>query len=284
MKCDMEIPGSVPVRGVPGGTLELALFSGGSCTPTPLGAFTGNSDDSSCNPLQPAGSQGCGDGVCDLVPELSSASEGLLVVACRAGCEPSATVSGCARDGYSCDFTYKVCLEGCASDAECRLKSLDSDNDGEIDGLEYDEASTASCDPKLARCTHPAGPQASGESCERDDDCAQDGICITDASDVAGQLFPGGMCTRRGCNVPGLECDGAAVCEPLRPLLDDSTATTPMCLTRCTVGAEPAASRLGSQGHGQGCRAGYRCAYNGSSGAQGGVCVGGVYKIGRAHV
>jgi hypothetical protein len=44
------------------------------------------------------------------------------------------------------------------------------------------------------------------------------------------------------------------------------------------VGKEPADLRTGVEGHGDGCRAGYRCHYNGGPGADSGVCVGGNYN------
>jgi hypothetical protein len=46
----------------------------------------------------------------------------------------------------------------------------------------------------------------------------------------------------------------------------------------CRVGAEPEADRLGIRGHGEGCREGYRCHYNGETDAKAGVCVGGNYN------
>jgi hypothetical protein len=51
-----------------------------------------------------------------------------------------------------------------------------------------------------------------------------------------------------------------------------------VCMTTCRVGAEPEADRVGVSGHGEGCRPGYRCQYNGGAGAAAGVCVGGAYN------
>ena len=141
----------------------------------------------------------------------------------------------------------------------------------------YDRNSDAVCSAKTGRCEHPAGPQAPGASCARDDDCEADGICITDGSGPAGQFFPGGFCSKVGCDIAGRECQGGSVCEALRPWLNESE-TNPICLARCTVGAESADLQLGTNGHGEGCRTGYRCHYNGGQGAESGVCVGGNYN------
>jgi hypothetical protein len=111
----------------------------------------------------------------------------------------------------------------------------------------------------------------------RDEDCSDDGICITGDSSVAGHLFPSGYCTKIGCDVEGRSCSSGSDCAPLRPILD-ANATDAICLTKCTVGAETESLRIGTSGHGQGCRAGYRCYYNGGVGAESGVCVGGNYN------
>ena len=198
-------------------------------------------------------------------------------VGCRKACEPAASSSGCDRKGYTCDFGELACIEGCRSDTECRIQVVDSDNDGDPDNTVYEKDSRATCDEKTARCTHPAGNKADGETCMTDDDCSADAACITAATSVAGHRFPGGFCTKAGCEVKGRECTGGTVCEPLRGALD-SGSTDPLCLQRCTVGAEPADLQKGSSGHGMGCRAGYRCQYNGGTGAQAGVCVGGEYN------
>jgi len=272
--CDMEITGQQPLPGAPGGQLNLSVFPGGSCTPRRLAGY--NPEAGSCDPLEPRGAQGCGkDGVCSVIQQVEAS--GSVAVACRKACEPSATESGCDREGYTCDFAARECTEGCRSDPECRVMVLDSDSDGEGDAIAYDTNSAATCDLELGRCTHPAGTQANGQSCTRDDDCSDNGLCLSPFDALGAQRFPGGMCTRRGCDYAGLECDTGSVCEPVRPWLGES-ATEPLCLQRCKVGAEPADQRLGASGHGQGCRSGYRCHYNGGPGADAGVCVGGNYN------
>lgn len=271
--CDQEMRMSVPVQGAPGGSIDQILFLGGSCTPKRLTAFNPANVGESCDPLEPVGAQGCGpDGVCDAVARSTAG----FLVGCRKECDPVAQDTGC-REGYECDFSDDYCSEGCQDDVECRVVPVDSDGDGTSDALAYDSMSTMTCDPGSARCVHPAGPQASGESCMRDEECTENGVCIVPDAVIAGQSFPGGQCTRRGCNYAGQECDAGTVCEPLRPWLGDSP-TEPLCLQRCTVGAEAPELQVGSMGHGEGCREGYRCHYNGGAGVESGVCVGGNYN------
>lgn len=272
--CDREIKQSVNVSGAPnGGQVDFSLFPGGSCTPVPLAAFDSTGSGRSCDPTEPRGSQGCSsEGVC-LVENVQNRTQ----VGCRKACEPSAASSGCERKGYTCDFSDQACIEGCRSDTECRIQLVDTDDDGDPDSTVYEKDSRATCDEKTARCTHPGGGQTDGASCMNDDDCAADSACITAGTPLAGHRFPGGLCTKAGCEVKDRECGGGTVCEPLRGALD-SGSTDPLCLARCTVGAEPAELQKGASGHGMGCRMGYRCQYNGGTGAQGGVCVGGEYN------
>ena len=270
--CDREIKQQFMVSGAPDGQLDFSLFPGGSCTPLPLATFD-PTNGTSCDPTEPRGSQGCGsEGAC-----LIESVQGRTMVGCRKSCTPSATDSGCERAGYTCDFGDLACVEGCRSDTECRLEVVDTDGDGQPDSSAFDKSSQATCDAKTARCTHPDGGQSIGESCSSDDDCGSDAACIMGNTSLAGHRWPGGYCTRVGCEVKGRECGTGNVCEPVRPALDANT-TDPLCLTRCTVGAEAEGLRRGASGHGEGCRDGYRCAYNGGSGAQSGVCVGGEYN------
>lgn len=269
--CDPEIARELELPGSPSGAIDQALFPGGSCSPKPL--VTAGSAGA-CDSTLPQPSQGCGtNGACVL-----EAIDQDIFAACRPACEPSAADSGCERPGYTCDFGLSACIEGCRSDAECRVQLMDGDRDGAYDSIGYDGDSQATCDARTARCTHPgAASVETGSACERLDDCASDGQCLQGGA-AAGLQFPGGYCTVVGCDVPGRECQGdSAVCEPLRPLLANS-ASASFCLTGCEVGAEPEEARLGADGHGSGCRPGYRCHYNGGAGAESGVCVGGVYN------
>jgi hypothetical protein len=270
--CDRENKQSVPVTGAPGGAIDETLFPGGSCTPKPLTMYdpTGGS---SCDPSEPNGAQGCGtNGVCSIESQSSTSAE----VACRVACDPSNTSTGCDRDGYTCDFSAHDCVPSCRVDAECRLLSMDSNGDG-VPEYAYDTQSRAVCDQTTGRCTHSGGSATIGAACQRSEDCSGDSICIADGTDVEGQDFPDGFCTRRGCDISGRDCESGSVCESLRPGANAS-ATEVLCLTRCTVGAEPSDLRLGPSGHGAGCRAGYACRYNGGPGAESGACVGGVYN------
>jgi hypothetical protein len=270
--CDREMKQTLQVQGAPGNTIEESKFPGGSCTPKPLAAYD-EMGTTSCDPTAPTGAQGCGsNGVCTIETQDATPD-----VACRLACEPSATATGCDRAGYTCDFNSHACMESCRSDAECRLLLTDANGDGTADGYTYDSSSRSTCDTATGRCTHAGGAQAAGASCMRSEDCANDSVCIADGTQVAGLGFPGGFCTKRGCDVAGRECASGNVCEMLRPV-GDGSATEPLCLTRCTVGAEPESLRTGPMGHGAGCRAGYSCHYNGGPGAEAGVCVGGVYN------
>jgi hypothetical protein len=251
--------------------VDNILFLGGSCTPKRATEYDGG--DVSCDANAAVGAQGCDDGVCVAVGRTQA---GGTLVACRQACDPAAAESGC-REGYSCGWGSEVCTEGCQNDTECRIGALDTDDDGAPDMFGYDSGSTLTCDPASARCVHPAGPQASGESCVRDQDCAENGVCIFDGLSVAGHDFPAGYCTREGCDFEANACDNGTVCLSLRPQLQ-ANRQAPLCLQECTVGIEGADLRTGTAGHGQGCREGYRCHYNGGSGATSGVCVGGNYN------
>lgn len=271
-KCDVEMTTSVTVPRAPEGKVDNTLFPGGSCTPVALATFDAMGSRS-CDPRLPRGSQRCTDeGVCSI-----ETVRGETKVGCRKACEPKANESGCDRPGYTCDFVDHACIEGCRSDTECRILLIDANGDGEPDMVDYDSESEQTCDDKTGRCIHASGPQADGQSCSRDEDCSDDGLCIPPNAAPAGQRFPGGYCTRRGCEVEGRECDSGTFCESLRPWLGESE-TEPLCFARCKIGAEEESLRLGKSGHGEGCRTGFRCHYNGGVGAASGVCVGGVYN------
>lgn len=275
--CDKQITGSIPVNGLPSGMLDQSLFPGGSCSPKPLAPFD---SAMSCDTTLPQPVQGCGSkGTC----VLESVNDETLA-GCRAACEPSATSSGCAREGYTCDFSLHACIEGCRSDAECRIAVRDNNRDGTPDTYVIDEDSNAVCDPKTARCTHSGKTDVpTGAPCERLDDCSAGGSCFLGPRAIGGLDFPGGYCTAAGCDVPGRECKGDhAVCEPIRPWLG-TTSDASLCLISCEVGAEPEEQRFGANGHGTNCRDGYRCHYNGGDGAANGVCVGGVYNDVRTN-
>ncbi|HMI94536.1 MAG TPA: hypothetical protein VK509_24350, partial [Polyangiales bacterium] len=272
--CDREIEVSYQVSGLPSRERGIIAprFPDGVCSPLAAGAFDPNGINS-CIPGGPTEEQGCGDdGAC--VP-VTVADE--QVVACRPSCDPSAKAPCGGRFGYTCDFEGRVCVEGCQSDEECRLQLIDADNNGAADALAYDEESEASCDTQSYRCVHDgAEGGAIGDPCARLDDCDPEGVCLDALQTFANTDFPGGYCTKLGCDQPGRECGRGAVCERLRPLRS-SIVTDRVCLQSCEVGEEPEADRVGSDGHGAGCREGYACHYNGGTGS-GGVCIGGNYN------
>jgi hypothetical protein len=270
--CDTEVDLTIRVQS--GEEVVGKSFPDGVCTPVPAAPFDPEALDS-CNPLGPPANQGCGaNGVCVSVPLRQ-----MSVVACRPECEPQADASGCDRSFYTCDLDQRACVEGCLSDAECQLRLLpDSNADGRPE-VEVAAESEAYCDLDTYRCTHNGGASAqTGDPCELPDDCEPDGTCIQPLQRFAGIPFPEGACTKIGCDIEGRECRGDnAVCERLRAW-DRGFITAHLCLQRCTVGAEPEADQLGPEGHGDGCREGYRCHYNGGSGEESGVCVGGNYN------
>lgn len=270
--CDTELEIELPASDLPEGMANVpaSVFPGGVCTPTPRAPYTGGTE--SCDPLLPPTQQGCGpSGVC-----VSVSLDTEDVVACRPGCDPEA---GCDRFGYTCDFELEACVEGCQSDEECRLLLVDGDRNGRADALAYDESSRAVCDTDTFRCTHPGGASAqTGDPCEGIDDCESEGTCLEALREFAGFQFPGGSCTKFGCDHEGRECAGeGSTCARLRSWIP-GIVTGQSCFQGCTVGAEPEADRVGAEGHGEGCRPGYRCHYNGGQGAESGVCVGGVYN------
>lgn len=273
--CDSEIDLSFSADNLPAGesTVPQFAFPGGICTPVPAAPYTGMGD--SCDPTLPQASQGCGtDGVC--VPVSIGQDQ---VAACRPHCDPAAPKNQCGRTGYTCDFDYAACMEGCQSDLECRLKLVDTDGDSQADMLVYDDKSEGVCDPDSFRCVHHGGSSGStGDACQRIDECADDGLCIQEFQTFGGFSFPGGACSKIGCDITGRECEGDdAVCTRLRswtPGLITPTA----CFQSCELAAEPAADQTGSHGHGKGCREGYRCHWTGGLHAGEGVCVGGNYN------
>jgi hypothetical protein len=274
LSCDREVELSFDAEGLPPGTRSIiaSRFPNGVCTPIAAAPYD-PSAFSSCFPGAPRDEQGCGDtGECVGV---SVADESL--VACRPSCDPSAKQPCGGRFGYTCDFDSYACVEGCQSDEECRLVLQDSDGDGEADSLRYDDESEASCDVNTFRCVHDGSAgAATGDPCERLDDCDPEGLCLDPLQTFAGVPFPGGYCSKLGCDQPGRECDKDAVCERLRPIRG-GFVTAPLCLDACKVGAEPEGERTGVNAHGVGCREGYACHYNGGSG-NAGVCVGGNFN------
>jgi hypothetical protein len=265
--CIEPIESSGEVEGL--GELASELFPGGMCAQAPLAGF---GTAQACDPRATGMAQGCGScGVC--IP--MEFTNGVATV-CREKCTPSATVSGCSRPEYTCGFSSGACVEGCSSDDECRVYAKDNDGDGFSDGLVYDSASASSCDMATRRCkvAGKAGAQA-GDPCVRDDDCEADGLCLTEGAGDQELPFTGGACTKTGCKVAGLECAGEGKC--IVPRSWDQPFGT-MCTHECVQGTEPMAQQLGAAGHGQGCRTGYMCSWNGVADDPKGTCLPGNYN------
>jgi hypothetical protein len=267
--CVVERTATGEVDGL--GTLTQTRFPGGICSQVPLTPAT---SAAACDPTLPVAQQGCGDcGVC--VYEVIG---GTVASVCRERCEPSATDNGCSRDEYTCSFSTGACSDGqCQNDDDCRIYPIDGDGDGATDGLTYDAASKATCNLDTRRCTAPgkAGAQA-GDPCLRDDDCEADGFCITENSGQFELPFAGGYCVKRGCEVPGLACAGDGVCSDSRALVPGEELGT-ACVQKCQGGTEAPADQLGAAGHGQGCRPGYMCLWDGLDSTDG-TCLPGNYN------
>jgi len=279
LSCDQEVDTSYRADNLPAGRTEVpsTAYPGGSCTPVPSATFDPNGVKS-CDPTQPQASQGCGSNGACVVVSVGTDTE----VACRPLCNPASSTNECGHF-YTCDFELRACVEGCQSDDECRIMLIDKNGDGNPDGLRYDDASKATCDTTMFRCVVPQGAAnaPTGDPCQRQDDCESEGVCLQSLQTYGGLPFPGGYCTKLGCDLKGRECKGdAAVCAPLRSWTPGAI-TSAACLESCKVGGEPMADQLGVKGHGMGCREGYRCHYNGSgssASADQGVCVGGNYN------
>ncbi len=247
-----------PIVGLPGGatSISIATWSGGYCT---RGVGT-------CDPDETGTASGC--------LACSTCVDGGTTSYCAANCTRNATNRGGCRSGYACDILASVCLPGCQSNDECRIRREDTNTDGAIttaDSWVYDPASTATCSASTGRCTQAGVSTAhAGDTCTRASQCEANGICFQ-----AAEGWPGGYCTKYGCDVAGFGCSGTtSVCQS-RGII----GTGALCMRGCTVGAEPATDRLGTAGHGSGCRTRYTCLWNGT-GASGmnGACVPGNYN------
>ena len=259
-----------PISGLPGGGTEVptTTWIGGYCTTDlaiPVGT-PGACDFTAADDVD----DGCG--YCGQCVNAGENVAGVAVTLCLSSCTPAATTNPC-RAGYTCSFELRGCMPACASDVACRVYREDTNHDGAlergVDRLVYDVESMATCNMTTGRCDHPSAPGAvAGIPCERDSHCEENGECRTEMASG----WPGGYCTKRGCDVRGWECTGAGdVCQ----IVDG-----PLCLQGCTVGTEPIGDRLGAMGHGLGCRAGYACIWNGSDGAttNNGACIPGNYN------
>jgi hypothetical protein len=214
---------------------------------------------------------------------------------CARTCTPSVTTDSCPdspRGSYTCLMGSNFCLDGCIGDDECRVFRLDSDADGDIeapevgatavDRLNYLATANHRCDLATDRCVHDgrATGQA-GTTCGWDGECEANGDCLYDGWHDGGGGR--GYCTKFGCDVAGNACAGSGKCQS-RGFGDGFS----LCLDACQVGRNTglvtdADYRFHSA---MGCRAGFRCLWDGSSAAtatDGGGCIPGEYNAVRTN-
>jgi len=193
---------------------------------------------------------------------------------CLRACERNVTDSGGCPGTETCGLEWSGCFRGCLSQAECRVYYVDLNDNGEKDDGETfpDERSDGWCDPATRRCGHSAPPSNpdvhAGAICERASDCEADGVCFP-----AFNGFPDGYCSKRGCDVPGLECAPGGRCQ-IRGVGFHH------CLAACEVGREAGIPDLvlGLTGHSPECRVGYTCFWGGVPGSREGGCLPGNYN------
>lgn len=272
------IGGPIGVVGLPAGIAapRVSIAPGGLCVARDsctLGAGLGRGD-------------GCG--ACQrCVPTLAGP-------ACRPRCGSD---EDCAfHVGYVCDASLGACIEGCASDTECRIARVDHGTIGAFDGpgtdpLEYDAASTATCE--AGRCVRSGGATVSaGAPCSVESACADAQTCITPVrgeGDPHGAFcagldcarFVGGYCASLGCADGTTRCGAGEACIriPAPGVIGTSDGSTSFCARTCMPGAEPEADRIGLTGHGLGCEVGQACVpeRDTQTGAAVGACLPGRY-------
>ena len=200
--------------------------------------------DSYCTlPVAPT-ETGCDPDAC--FDECGFCSQGV----CMKACQPESDTNSTCRPDYACDLFAFVCFPGCTSDDECRVYRVD-------DELVYNTSSAAVCDQETFRCEHPGTDGAeAGDPCELDDDCEANGICLQG---------PGGYCSKVGCDIAGIECEGEGTCA------------SGLCLEACIVGSDETTE---PENNTQGCREGYTCYWGRGEGDASGVCDVGVFNGG----
>lgn len=179
--------------------------------------------------------------------------------ACMDACTPADTsgdlfgwACGC-RKGYQCDIGMQMCFPGCSNDRECCETWEDEDDDWRRDGDEvtFWDGCASWCDGDdhdewaddcMAswECINPGRDGALiGDPCDHDSHCPRDGECLgyTDP-DTDEVYFPGGYCTRMGCQYPGRGCeeDGGACIN-----MGSFRERRGICMKPCHVGRDPSA-------------------------------------------
>lgn len=183
---------------------------------------------------------------------------------CRRRCDPSLPGRGGCPSAQRCDWSSGTCVEGCLADCECQTRV------DEWGALRFDPEARSACDTTTGRCVHYGGTARIGDPCERDAECPPLAECETD--------WPGGgHCTLYGC--AGRTCSADAACHTR--LRDVS-----FCARGCPFAAELGDETLafGPAGHGEGCREGYACVWNGDLRAgtpDSGICFPGLYNARR---
>jgi len=271
-----------PVQGLPGGGdgIPTTSWTDGYCSnaaPVDMGG------------CDPADEDSCGGIDCALCLNAGTDTRGVTVGLCAATCTPSLTDNGACRDDYDCGLTSGACVPGCAADDECRVVRKDTNGNGFIDPydamtnpmgdeLVYDDSTMAACNLDTYRCGHTGAAGAvAGDTCEFDFECEANGDCIADFDDPATAEneggWPGGYCTKFGCDIAGNDCEGAGKCQ-------ERGLGIAICVLACEV-----ASTTGDiYAPNTDCAAGYACFWDGTSGAGAGNggCVPGNYNDVRA--
>jgi hypothetical protein len=138
------------------------------------------------------------------------------------------------------------------------------------DRLSCASPANARCNLTTFRCEHDGTDGAeAGAACHHDFDCEANGDCIPD--DGEANNWPGGYCTRFGCDVAGLA--GADNNKYQKHGLG-----IPICVQACEVAATADAGDRFSDA--RDCRPGYACFWDGAGGAEpdNGGCVPGEYN------
>jgi hypothetical protein len=201
-------------------------------------------------------------------------------------CSPSLTDNAECRETYDCGLTSSACVPGCATDDECRVVRKDTNGNGFIDpydamanpmgdALVYDDSANSTCNTATYRCEHDGtmGAEA-GDTCEFDFECEQNGDCIQDFDDPATAEneggWPGGYCTKFGCDIAGNDCAGAGKCQ-------ERGLGIAICVQACEVAATTDGDPFSDP---RDCAPGYSCFWDGTSGAGmgNGGCVPGNYN------
>lgn len=230
----------------PDGSFEYVEFAGDYCVAAV--------DETGCDP------EVCASECGDCIPYFIDAD------VCFKLCLANGNDNSACRDGYQCDPWFLTCMPGCLSDNDCLVFRNAQDQ------LVYDTESSAYCNLETFRCEHAGTTDAeAGIACSDSEDCEANGVCLSE-----GFGFPGGYCSKVGCDLEGIGCEGDAVCRDIG--LDPSRAV-PVCVSACTVGTGVTPGDPSTYlGNSQGCRQGYTCVWDAQSADPSGYCDVGVFN------